>query len=269
MFFSIYLIIIFILVIALIFLTYYISQIKERSQLSQRAKTDFVYFAAHQLKAPLSTMKLSLEMLLDGSFGAMTKEQQNIIEKTYQRDKMLIYMVEDLLNVAKIDGGKYFYDITLVDFDALVEFIISNNHEEIEKKKIRFTFEKPTTALPKVMIDKEKICLVIQNLLDNALRYTPAGGEITISFSSDKKALEFKIKDSGIGVPENQKEKLFTKFFRASNALRAEGTGFGLGLFIAKNIIDEHKGNIWFESKENEGSTFFFTLPIQHNGPPC
>ncbi len=117
--------------------------------------------------------------------------------------------------------------------------------------------------MPQVSIDVEKIRLSVQNLLDNALRYTPAGGSVTISLNRDKKDVEFSIKDTGLGIPKDQQNRVFAKFFRAANVMRTDTEGSGLGLFIAKNIIEAHDGRIWFESEENRGSAFHFTLPIK------
>ncbi len=115
--------------------------------------------------------------------------------------------------------------------------------------------------MPQVSIDVEKVKLAIQNLFENAIHYTPSGGKILISLESKDKQVQFSIKDTGIGIPEDQQHRVFSKFFRASNVLRKETEGTGLGLFIAKNIIEAHNGKIWFESKEDKGSTFYFTIP--------
>jgi len=112
------------------------------------------------------------------------------------------------------------------------------------------------------LADQEKVGLVIQNLLENAIKYTPEEGTIQISLGQEKNNILFKIKDSGVGIPQDQQNRIFTKFFRGSNVMRLETDGSGLGLYTAKNIIDAHKGKIWFESQEGQGTTFYFTLPI-------
>lgn len=224
---------------------------------------DFVSLTAHQLRKPLSEMKLSLEMLLSGDFGAINKEQKDIIEKVLQRNKILIFLVKDLLDLAKIEEKCYSFNLTLVNVQDLIEFIINSTKEEIKKKKIKFTFKKPNIRPLEIMLDKEKMCLAIQNIIDNAVKYTPAKGSITVSLNVQPKELEFKIQDSGIGIPENQKKKLFTKFFRADNAIKMELVGSGLGLLIAKNIIEAHNGRISFISEENKGTTFTVVIPIR------
>jgi len=113
----------------------------------------------------------------------------------------------------------------------------------------------------------EKMRLAVQNLLDNAIRYTSPGGWVTISLKHSKKEIEFSIKDSGVGVPKDQQKRVFSRFFRGTNVMRMETEGTGLGLYIVKNIIEAHGGKIWFESEEGKGTTFYFTLPIKQEFP--
>ena len=127
---------------------------------------------------------------------------------------------------------------------------------------MKLDYNQPTKLLPKVKVDREKMGVVIQNLLENAVKYTPEKGDIKITIESDKKNVIFKIKDSGVGIPKNQQDRIFTKFFRAENVTRMETDGTGLGLYTTKNIVQAHKGEIWFESEENKGTAFYFTLPI-------
>lgn len=234
-----------------------------REKVIEEMKTEFVSLAAHQLRTPLSAIKWTLRMLLDGDLGVITEEQRNFVEKTYKSNERMINLINDLLDVARIEEGRYLYKPTPTDFEPIVQFVINSHQEEIEKKKIKFKFEKPEERLPKVMVDVEKIRLAIDNLLDNAVRYTSAGGEITISLKSGKEEIEFFIRDTGAGIPQDQQDRVFTKFFRAVNVMRMETEGTGLGLFITKNIIEAHGGKIWFESEERKGTTFYFTLPIK------
>ncbi len=226
-------------------------------------KRDFVSLTAHQLNVPLSTTKLSLEMLLDGSLGKITDEQRDIIEKTQKRNNMLIHLVNDLLDIAKIEDKGNSYHCEEVDFEALVKEVVDSDKIEMKNKKIVFEFAKPENKLPKIILDRNKMFLALKNMFDNAIKYTPEKGTISVAFEIRNKELEFKIQDSGIGVPNNEKEKIFDKFFRSSNAIKTNPSGSGLGLFIAKNIIEAHNGEMGFESVENKGSTFFFTIPIK------
>ena len=234
-----------------------------REKIVERMKTEFVSLTAHQLRTPLSAIKWTLRILLDGDLGALSVEQRDFLEKTYQSNERMISLINDLLNVTRIEEGRYLYKMTLVNLEEIIQFVVNSYKEEIKRRKIKFEFIKPKEKLPQVLIDVEKMRLAVQNLIDNAVRYTHAGGEITISLNRGRREIEFSIKNTGIGIPKDQKDRIFTKFFRAANVMRMETEGSGLGLFIAKNIIESHSGKIWFESEEGKGATFHFALPVK------
>lgn len=239
-----------------------------REKMIERMKTEFVSLAAHQLRTPLSAIKWTLRMLLDGDLGAITEEQRDFIEKTYKSNERMTGLINDLLDVTRIEEGRYLYKPTLTNIEPIVQFVINSYKEEIKRKNLKLEFKKPKEKLPEVKVDVEKIRLALDNLLGNAIRYTPTGGEITVSLKLNKKEIEFSAKDTGVGIPKDQQIRVFTKFFRGANVIRLETEGSGLGLFIAKNIIEAHGGRIWFKSEEGKGSTFFFTLPVKDYNPP-
>ena len=234
-----------------------------REKLIERMKTEFVSLAAHQLRTPLSAIKWTLRMLLDGDLGKITEEQRDFIEKSYRSNERMIALINDLLDVTRIEEGRYLYKPAFTQLESVTQFVINSYKEEAKRRKIKLEFKKPKKKLPKVKVDVEKIRLAIQNLLDNAVRYTRLGGKVTVSLKYAKKEIEFSVQDSGIGIPEDQKERVFTKFFRGANVLRLETEGSGLGLFITKNVIEAHGGEIWFESEEDKGTTFYFTIPVK------
>jgi PAS domain S-box-containing protein len=234
-----------------------------REKLVERMKTEFVSLVAHQLRTPLSAIKWTVRILLDRELGEITKEQQDFLEKIYQANERMISLINDLLNVARIEEGRYIYKPILVSIELLVQSVVNSYKEQLEGKGIVFDLKRPERPLPQVLIDAEKMTLTVQNLLANAILYTPKGGSVTISLKCVNNEVEFSIKDTGVGIPRDQQERIFTKFFRGTNVLRMETEGTGLGLFIAKNVVEAHGGRIWFESKEGQGSTFYFTLPIR------
>jgi PAS domain S-box-containing protein len=234
-----------------------------REKMIEKMKTEFVSLAAHQLRTPLSAIKWTLRMLLDGDLGTITSEQRDFIEKTYVSNERMINLINDLLNVTRIEEGRYLYKPVSSDIGPIVQFVINSYKDEYARKKIKLEFKPPEKNLPKVSVDVEKIKLVIQNFLDNALKYTPVGGEVFIFLKNIKKEIQLGVKDTGVGVPKNQQERMFNKFFRAANVLGIDTEGSGLGLFISKNIIEAHGGKIWFESEENKGATFYFSLPVK------
>ncbi len=217
----------------------------------------------HRLKHGLTSVKWSLKMILSGDFGELSDEQRDIIEKNLEENEKLIMLANSMLvSEADIKKTKNFLNKDLCDLSHVVDSVIESYKTKIAEKKIKIEFVKPEEKM-EAFLDKEKIKIAVQNVLDNAIRYTPEGGNVVISLNKNQDNLELKIQDSGMGISENQKEKLFTKFFRGGNAQEVHIEGSGLGLFITKNIIEAHGGKIWFESKKGAGATFYFTLPIK------
>lgn len=236
-----------------------------REKIVERMKTEFVSISAHQLRTPLSAIKWTLKMLLDGDLGEITKDQREFIDKTYVSNERMITLINDLLNVTRIEEGRYLYKPVLQDLCKLIRGMISSYEPEIKKRKIVLSYSEPETKVPNLKLDAEKISLAFQNFLDNAIKYTPEGGKVTVKIVCDKKEVVVSIGDSGIGIAQDQQERIFTKFFRGVNALKRETEGSGLGLFIAKNIIEAHDGKVWFQSKTGKGTTFSFSIPlVQH-----
>ena len=236
-----------------------------REKIVERMKTEFVSLAAHQLRTPLSIVKWSMSMLKKGDFGKLNKKQGEIVKNTFRNNERLISLVNDLLNITRIEEGRYLYEMAMTDIREIIKSVMENYKEEIKAKKIIIDFKKPED-FPLMMIDTEKIKLVVQNFIDNAINYSQPGGKVIISLKNDDKNIEFKVQDFGIGIPEEEQSKIFGKFSRAGNAAKMNTTGSGLGLFLSKNIIEAHGGEIWFESEEGKGASFYFSLPIKKEG---
>jgi PAS domain S-box-containing protein len=233
-----------------------------REKYIEQLKTEFVSLAAHQLRTPLSGIKWSLKMILDGDLGKITKEQKDFLKKAFIANERLIRLVNDLLDVTRIEEGKFIYKLEERDLAKIVEEVFNSHLSLAKEKNINFKLEKLKDEFPKIKVDEEKIKLAIQNLIENALIYTLPKGKVTVTIDLQNGNFFFKVKDTGIGIPKQVQDRIFTKFFRASNAIRLDTEGSGLGLFITKNIIEAHGGKIWFESEEGKGTTFYFTLPI-------
>lgn len=234
-----------------------------REKLIDQMKSGFVSYAAHQLKTPLTSIKWAMETLLEEDFGKITREQKEVLSEAREINEKMLILVEDLLNLARIEEGRYLYKPTFTQIEKIVQSIIESYKERATVKKIKVNFKKPKERLPEVKIDVEKIRIAIDNFINNAIQYTPKEGEVTVSLKRGKKEIEFQVRDTGIGIPKNQQKRIFNKFFRATNATKIDDKGTGLGLFITKNIIEAHGGKIWFESKEGKGTTFYFTLPLK------
>jgi two-component system sensor histidine kinase VicK len=235
-----------------------------REKMVESMKSEFVTVAAHQLRTPTSGIKWSLGMLKEGDLGPLSKEQKEVIGKAYNSNEKVIHLIADLLNVARIEGGKYLNKITLSSVEDLIQSLVAEYEDEMKRRELNFGFKKPKEKLPNIMMDVDKMGIAVGNLIDNAMRYTIAGGKISIYIAKkDEDQIEVQVHDTGLGIPQNQKDKVFTKFFRGDNITKVETEGTGLGLFITKNIIDAHGGKIWFESEKDKGTTFYFTIPIK------
>lgn len=241
-------------------------QMKEeikRTKEIDRMKSEFISVAAHQLRTPLSAVKWTMKMLIDGDIGVLNAEQKTFLMQGYISNERIINLVNGLLNVARIEEGRFGYEFILVNIEDLVESVTRDYIHKIQEKEIEFVYNKSgLTSPPNVKIDPSKVKMAIQNIIDNAVKYTPKGGKVTIAVKFSKMKVELIIEDTGMGIPREHQERLFTKFFRSSNAVKAQTEGTGLGLFIAKNIIEKHNGKIWFDSVEGKGTTFHIIFPL-------
>lgn len=237
---------------------------RERDQSISKLKTEFVTVAAHQLRTPLTSIKWVVNMLYKESLGALNGEQKTFLEKAIESTNRMMSLINDLLNITKIEEGKF--DIVLKDEDitAIVREAIEDAYVLAAAKSIKINFLNGDKKYPPVKADKEKIKLAFGNILTNAIKYSPEKSSVDVGLEIFKnKYVMATVKDSGIGIPKDQQARVFAKFFRAENAVRVQTEGSGLGLFISQNIIKAHGGKIWFESEINKGTTVYFILPVQ------
>ena len=227
------------------------------------AKSDLVSISVHQVRTSLSAIKWILKMFLDGDLGAFTAEQQNLMSKAYEGNDRAISIVSELLIANKTEEaiGKD-YSFEKINIQELIESAIFDFSGEAYIKGIETIFLKPDNDMPEVNADKEKIRVVLQNLLENAIKYSNKHGKIFITLIKNGDFCQVSVKDTGVGISEEGKKKIFGKFYRDSEAEKKEIMGSGMGLFTTKEIVEKHGGKIWFESKDGEGTTFFFTIPI-------
>lgn len=231
-------------------------------------KTKFISTASHQMRTPLSGMKWALDILRKEDAGKLNKEQKDLTDKLFTTNDNLIQLVNDMLDVSRIEEGKTGYNFALGNLEKLVEKAIDDLNMNIRKRQIKLTIKKPKEPLPKIVFDPEKLDIAVKNVIDNAIKYTKPKGKIAIEFQTSKNSLLLTIKDNGIGIPKKDQKFIFVKFFRAENAIKFQTEGSGLGLYIAKNIIDKHNSIIVFESEENKGTTFILQFPIDPKKMP-
>lgn len=232
----------------------------ERIAMANQSKTEFVNIASHQLKTPLTAIKWTLNLLNDTKTGPLNESQQSYLKTLEDENKRMIKLVNDLLNVARIESGRIQIRFQAVNIVEITERTVKEVLPVARANNVVITIEKEEN-LPPVMTDPSYVQIVIENLINNAIKYTKDKGEIKIILKRFGKCVEFKIHDNGVGIPYHQQEKIFDKFFRSDNIMKHQTEGTGLGLFIAKAIIDSSRGKIGFNSTEGQGTTFWFTVP--------
>ena len=234
-----------------------------REKLIEKMKSEFVALTAHQLRTPLSGMKWAMKMILDEELGPINKEQKEFIQDSYESNERMISLIGHLLDVTKIEEGKFLYNLELTNMEKIIRSAINSYEKDAKDKKIKIEFNSPVQKIPNIIADAEKIKVAIENLIDNSIRYSPPQTKVIISLKSSNNAINIFVKDGGVGIVKNQQKRIFEKFFRGRNIMKIDLEGTGLGLYITKNIIEAHGGKVWFESKENQGTTFYITIPIK------
>ncbi|NCN25503.1 hypothetical protein COT94_02360 [Candidatus Falkowbacteria bacterium CG10_big_fil_rev_8_21_14_0_10_37_14] len=229
-----------------------------------RAKTEFVSLASHQLRTPLSTVNWYVEMLLSGDAGELNEEQKKYLAEVYQGNQRMVDLVNSLLNVSRIELGKLAIKPEFLNIAELAQSAVAEQQPQIMQKEHKLITNFVKDA-PKLMADPKLLRMVFQNLLSNAIKYTPPKGriEMKVEYKTKQKAFVITVADNGIGIPTEQCNRIFTKMFRADNVKEADTEGTGLGLYIIKSIIEGSGGSITFQSVENEGTKFTATLPLE------
>jgi signal transduction histidine kinase len=199
---------------------------------------------------------------MEGDVGKVTPQQKHLLEEAFISSERMVRLIGDFLNVSRLQTGKFVIDKRPVDLAKLVAQELEGLTPNATARNLKFIYKKPKN-IPILDLDENKIQQVIMNFSDNALYYSKENSTIKVSLRVVDGQVEFTVKDSGIGVPADQQAQLFNKFFRATNARKQRPDGTGVGLFLAKKVIDDHGGKVMFESKENKGSMFGFQLPIK------
>ena len=227
----------------------------------ETAKGDFVSLASHQLRTPATGVKILLSLLTEGYAGNLTANQKDILHQAYEANERQLKIANDLLNVARLEAGRLKLRKKTIDLGEWMEVSLAEHQSAIKEHSQKLTINLPEKPI-KVAADPGRLYMVIDNLVSNASKYTPSGGTITVSLTATKSRACIAVKDSGIGIPENEMPKLFQKFVRIDNSLSSEAEGSGLGLYLVKNIVDLHKGDIKVTSKPSRGTTFKILLPL-------
>lgn len=232
---------------------------------AMRSRSEFITVASHQLRGPVTDINWALETL--GRATELGDSNKLIVENAIAASRGLLRRVEDLLNIARMEEGQFGYHFEETNIVDFLGKVLADVLPAARKVGVKVYFDRPQGDLPSVMIDPKRLSLAVVNLLENAIRYNVENGEVTVKVDAmpGKPFIAASVKDTGIGIPPEAKEKLFNKFYRADNAMKSQTEGSGLGLYIAKNIVNAHGGEIWVESELNRGTVVHFTLPTDLN----
>ena len=225
-------------------------------------KDDFIAMASHELRAPITAIRGYLSLFLEDAFGKLEDKPREIMKTTFSIATHLGTLVEDLLEVSRLEQGRMKVDLEPVSVEPIIEEIAAQLHFEAEKKKLAFEFKKPPQPLPEVMVDKSRFKQVLINLCSNGIKYTPSGSVTITSEVKDGNMLEVRVIDTGLGMSSEAREKLFQKFYRVRTSDTATIPGTGLGLWITKQIVELMKGKIYCDSIERVGTQMSVLFPI-------
>lgn len=229
-----------------------------------KSKSEFVSVASHQLRTPLSAIRWETELLLSKLKHGLNDKQLEYIRSIDEQSQKMARLVNDLLDVARIDQKRLVLRHMPVDLEKIVEDIAKSFSPIAKAKGVELIFS-PAKKIPRVTGDPERIRMVAENIISNAVKYTVSGGKIEMKLSKKDRSVVFSVKDNGVGIPREQHRRVYDKFFRSDNIVKYQTEGTGLGLYISKNIIEQLGGKIWFESVENLGTIFNFSLPVSRH----
>lgn len=234
----------------------------ERLAEASRMKSELINIVSHQLRSPITNIKWITNFLTAKDVKMTSEKKEEYFNHLKGNISRMVELVDELLIVARIEQGVFPIRKKEASLESLIKELLGRVKVFAEASNVELKFY-PQKDLPKTFFDAVLIKLVIENLIDNAIRYTKRGGRVEIRLKKKENYLYFEIKDTGVGIPKADQRHIFKKFFRSENIMKEQTRGSGLGLYIAKSIIDKSGGKIWFESEESKGTTFYFTLPIR------
>lgn len=227
------------------------------------AKSEFISIASHQLRTPLTVIKGYISMVLEGTFGKLNQEEFDSLKKAYESNERLIKLVENLLNISRVESGRLKFDFLEARLEKIAGNVVEELSAEARAKGLALNYQQPSKPLPKITLDEGKIRQVILNLIDNSIKYTKKGS-INVSLEQINDNIQFCVSDTGMGITEDDLPKLFKKFSRGKDTPLVHAGGSGLGLYVCKMMVEAHSGKVWCESKgKGKGAKFCFRLPIK------
>jgi PAS domain S-box-containing protein len=228
---------------------------------TDKAKTEFVSLASHQMRTPLTAINWYTEVLKSLKYGSLNNKQSEYVSEIENASKRMTTLIDSLLNVSRLEMGTFIIDPVFLNLSNLIKNTIEIFILAIEKKNL-IVKQNYDTDVSHFFADPQLLGMVLQNIFSNAIKYTPKGGKITFTVKKENDLFKIILSDNGIGIPLNEQNKIFEKFFRGDNVRIIDPNGSGLGLYIVHEIINNSGGKIWFESEEEKGTTFYITFPL-------
>jgi len=224
--------------------------------------------ASHELRAPITAVRGYLSLFLEDAFGKLEPKPREILTTTFQIATHLGSLVEDLLDVSRIEQGRMQFDYEIVEVGPLIDTVIAQLKFEAEKKNLAYSYKRPASPPPKIRVDVKRLSQVLINLCSNAIKYTPSGSVTITTEMKDENMLEIKVTDTGMGMSAEAREKLFTKFYRVKTEETSKIVGTGLGLWITKKIVESMDGKIYCDSIEKVGTQMSVLIPVVKEAAP-
>lgn len=253
-----------VIAVILLIISFTITRTFERVVEASRMKSEFINIASHQLRAPLTNLKWGIEFLGIEKIDLSREKKEEYFNNLQENVARMVELVDDLLVVSRLERGALPDIKKEINLREMVENLIARFKVFAEASNVELELIAEPN-LPKVFMDNSQLKLVVENLIDNAIRYSKEKGEIKIYLKKKGKTHNLLVvQDKGMGIPEEEKKHIFQKFFRARNANKRKTRGSGLGLYVVKSIVEKAGGKIWFKSEEGKGTSFFVALPIKH-----
>lgn len=233
---------------------------QKKPSVKKDKNSDSMPLTLHQFRTPLTIMNWYAEALLSEGQGRLSSQQKKYLNKVYQASQRLVELVNDFLNASKIESDNFKGKPEVINLLTIADNVFEELWPQIRDKKLKIKRYYDRTLFL-VYIDPKIARMIFQNLLSNAVKYTPQKGRVQLLIRNQGGQVLIRVSDSGCGIPKDEQVKIFSKFFRATNARKEVANGLGLGLYLVKLIVEQTNGQIWFESEENKGTVFYVTLP--------